>query len=264
MAEGARALGLRIFSAAVLATAALLATFIGGLAFLGLVLVFAGLVHREWFRVPDPARYRSALPLLVGCWAGAVAFQAFDAQTGILVTAAGGLAGAMLAIRAGHSAFMALAGAVYIGAPSLIFLHIRAVGLEPVIFLFVVVWITDTGAFAAGRLIGGPKLWPSVSPKKTWSGAIGGAVTGVGAGVAVAAIGGHPDVSIATVAAVSLVLSVAGQLGDLSESAWKRHFNVKDTGGIIPGHGGVMDRLDSLLFAAPVLAVLLPSGGGAS
>lgn len=264
MADGARALGLRIFSAAVLATAALLATMIGGLAFLALVLVFAGLVHREWFRVPDPGRYTGALPLLAGCWAGAIAFQAVDPQTGIVVTAAGALTGAVLAVRAGHSAFMAIAGAVYICVPSLVFLHIRAAGLEPVIFLFVVVWITDTGAFAAGRLIGGPRLWPSVSPKKTWSGAIGGGVAGVGAGTAVAAVHGHPGMALGTVAVASLALSVAGQLGDLSESAWKRHFNVKDTGGIIPGHGGVMDRLDSLLFAAPVLAVLLPSGGGPS
>ena len=111
-----------------------------------------------------------------------------------------------------------------------------------------VVWATDTGAFFAGRAIGGPKLWPAVSPKKTWAGAIGGLVAGIVAGLAMRGAGA--GASRAGAGAVSAGLSLAGQAGDLFESAVKRRFGAKDSGMIVPGHGGMMDRVDGLVFAA--------------
>ena len=136
------------------------------------------------------------------------------------------------------------------------------VGWAAVLFILVVVWATDIAAYFAGRGIGGPKLWPRVSPKKTWSGALGGTAAALVAGglvVALSGIGGF-----VTGAALAVPLSIAAQAGDLFESAVKRKFGVKDSGTIIPGHGGVLDRVDGL-FGAAALAWLLAGlglGGG--
>jgi len=125
-------------------------------------------------------------------------------------------------------------------------------GFAALMLVLLVVWATDIGGYFAGRLIGGPKLWPQVSPKKTWAGAIGGFVAslGVAAGFAVFDFGKTVPMLL-----LSAVLSVASQLGDLFESAVKRRFGVKDSSHIIPGHGGLMDRLDGFV-AAIVLAAL--------
>jgi phosphatidate cytidylyltransferase len=128
------------------------------------------------------------------------------------------------------------------------------------IFLFAVVWATDVAAYFAGRLIGGAKLCPAISPNKTWSGALAGVLAGTAAGVAVAVFGGiHP---IAPIIIVSLLLSVAAQFGDLFESALKRRFGVKDASHAIPGHGGLMDRLDGFIAAALAAALIGLARGG--
>lgn len=261
MASAGRALRIRIFSAAILATAALLATLMGGLAFVALVLIFSGLVHREWFRVSKGGRYMTAVGLLLACWAATAAWQVLDPATAALIAAVGGVATLAVAVLGGHGLIMSVGGYLYITVPALVFLQLRESGMELIVFLFVVVWLTDTGAFAAGKLIGGPKLWPSVSPNKTWSGAVGGMIAGCLAGGIAAWSLSLPAGDIGRAVLVGAVLSIAGQIGDLGESAWKRHFNVKDSGGIIPGHGGVMDRLDSLIVAAPVLALVQAAGG---
>jgi len=127
-------------------------------------------------------------------------------------------------------------------------------GLVGILFLFAVVWMTDVAAYFAGRALQGPKLWPKVSPNKTWSGAIGGAVAGTAGGVAVAAAGGFG--AIAAVVAVAFILSLVSQAGDLAESALKRRFGVKDASLLIPGHGGLLDRLDGFAAAVVVAALL--------
>lgn len=150
-----------------------------------------------------------------------------------------------------------LAGWLYMlsGAASLHWLRSdTAVGLIDVLFLLVVVWSSDIGAYIAGRLIGGPKLAPAISPGKTWSGAIGGLVCAMAIGLLVTRFAA-PGLVLHTLV-VAGGLSIASQLGDLLESACKRHFGVKDSGHLIPGHGGAFDRLDGVLAAAPV-AVLL-------
>ena len=133
-------------------------------------------------------------------------------------------------------------------------------GSESIFWILAVVWATDIGAYVCGRLIGGPKLAPAVSPKKTWSGAVGGLVW------AVVASGGlywayHHSIA-PFVALAALLLSVISQGGDLFESALKRRYQVKDSGALIPGHGGVMDRFDGLWAAAPVAALFCVILGG--
>lgn len=133
-------------------------------------------------------------------------------------------------------------------------------GLLATLWLFAVVWGTDIAAFFAGRAFGGPKLAPRISPKKTWSGAIGGAIAAVAAGVGVAAWGGASD--LLPVAVIALACSVAVVVGDLVESGVKRVYGAKDSSKLIPGHGGLMDRLDGFLFAATLAAVVGVARGG--
>lgn len=121
-------------------------------------------------------------------------------------------------------------------------------------FLIATVWVTDIAAYFVGRRFGGPKLWSRISPKKTWSGAIGGLVAGALAGVGAAAFYGREGLLVWF--GLAIVLSVVSQIGDLAESAVKRRFGVKDSGALIPGHGGMMDRVDGLVAAAVAAALL--------
>jgi phosphatidate cytidylyltransferase len=129
-----------------------------------------------------------------------------------------------------------------------------------VFWLFAVVWATDTAAYISGRLIGGPKLAPRFSPNKTWAGLIGGALAAALVGVIAATLMG--DAPMPSMALASAGLAVVAQAGDLVESALKRRFGVKDASTLIPGHGGVLDRLDGMLFAAPVFVALMMWTGG--
>ena len=156
-----------------------------------------------------------------------------------------------------------LAGLVYAGILLLGPVMLRrdpAVGLAAILFLFAVVWITDIAAYFTGRALGGPKLWPAVSPKKTWSGAIGGVIGAVVAGLAVVKLMGLGIAPMLVIVAAGL--SVVSQGGDLLESSIKRHFGAKDASQLIPGHGGLMDRLDGFLTAvlAAVMVGLLRGG----
>ncbi|WP_445493316.1 phosphatidate cytidylyltransferase [Rhodopseudomonas sp. RCAM05734] len=133
-------------------------------------------------------------------------------------------------------------------------------GFAALMFVLLVVWVTDIGGYFAGRGIGGPKLWPRISPKKTWAGAIGGLVLSlaVAAGFAWFGVG-----RLLPLLALAAVLTVVSQLGDLFESAVKRNFGVKDSSHIIPGHGGLLDRFDGYVFAVVVAALIGFLRGGA-
>jgi phosphatidate cytidylyltransferase len=133
-------------------------------------------------------------------------------------------------------------------------------GFAALMFVLVIVWVTDSGGYFAGRGIGGPKLWPSVSPKKTWAGAVGGFVASLAVACGFAAFDLGRTIPLLLAATV---LSVASQLGDLFESAVKRRFGVKDSSHIIPGHGGLMDRLDGFVAAVALAAVFGFLRGGA-
>jgi phosphatidate cytidylyltransferase len=160
--------------------------------------------------------------------------------------------------RDGNPAWHAL-GVLYLGLPALALAGLRAYptpaqGSWMVVGLFLIVWGTDTGALVFGKLIGGKKLWPAVSPGKTWAGTIGGSLTAVAVYALLAALLSlQPLLSLV----FALALSVVAHLGDLFESWVKRRFGTKDSGGLIPGHGGVLDRMDSLFACSVVLALLV-------
>ncbi len=152
-----------------------------------------------------------------------------------------------------------LAGIPYVGLAAASLLWLRAdpvVGARAVLFLLLVVWASDIGAYLAGRSIGGPLLAPAISPGKTWAGAAGGLLAAILVGLAV---GGARPASAAVLAGAAL--GIAAQAGDLLESAVKRGFGVKDSGRLIPGHGGLFDRVDGVLAAAPVAALLAMQAG---
>jgi phosphatidate cytidylyltransferase len=156
-----------------------------------------------------------------------------------------------------------IAGLLYAGVIALAPIILRrdpALGFVAIVFLFAVVWVTDIAAYFAGRTLGGPKLWVAVSPNKTWSGALGGALGGVVAALLVVKVAGL--VIAPMLVLVALALSIASQAGDLLESALKRQFGAKDASALIPGHGGLMDRLDGFLTAvlAAVMVGLLREG----
>ena len=133
-----------------------------------------------------------------------------------------------------------------------------AAGRVNVLFLVLAVWASDVGAYLAGRLIGGPRLAPRLSPGKTWAGAMGGlaAAAAIGTLVAMVCTAGHDTAALARAAALGAAVSVLGQGGDLAESCAKRCFGVKDSGRLIPGHGGLLDRLDAVLAVVPLAALL--------
>lgn len=163
----------------------------------------------------------------------------------------------------GKRFFWLIAGLLYIGAPCLALVFLRGdpeAGRQTVLWMFMLVWASDSGAYAFGRLIGGPRLAPAISPKKTWAGFIGGVFCAGAVGAVAATVLGKSTVLPLTV--VSLVMGAVTQLGDLLESWFKRHFGVKDTSNIIPGHGGILDRVDGLLAVAVATALIGLAGKG--
>ena len=151
---------------------------------------------------------------------------------------------------------------VVVAVPILVRDH-PALGALGILWIFAVVWGTDIAAYFTGRALGGPRLWPRLSPNKTWSGFAGGLVAAMLAGFLLGLVarlwGQHPPFDLWALTVLSGIASVVGQLGDLAESALKRHFDVKDSSRLIPGHGGVMDRLDAF-FAVCLLIGLLMLG----
>lgn len=146
-------------------------------------------------------------------------------------------------------------GALYVGLGFHYFIETRFIGLEYVMFVLLVVWTTDSGAYFVGRKLGKNKLWPEISPKKTVEGFIGGIVIAVIFAIAMQLT--YPFASSwLQLIVVTIIASIIGQMGDLVESAIKRHYGVKDSGNILPGHGGILDRFDSLLFVVPLLHFL--------
>ena len=255
-----RELKLRIISGVILAALALAVTWAGGYAFALFSVLIGALVFSEWSAMTRLV-LRGRRGLALG-WAS-IALAALALVTlGIfwaLPVVVAGVIAAILLYRRDHASRWLPTGIFYAGLAMISLEAVRggsSAGLMATIFLFAVVWSTDIMAFFFGRAIGGPKLAPRISPGKTWSGAIGGTLSGIVAGACVqVAAGGQ---GLARIVAIAFVLSVAGQIGDLFESWVKRRSGVKDSGRIIPGHGGVMDRVDALVVAATLaLAIVL-------
>lgn len=254
-------LGKRVASAAVLAPVALACLWYGGPAFVVLV-ALAGLgLAVEWVQLcrRAPAGWPSGLlpvAMLIGC--GLAAFGLYPAAALVLAAAAA----ALLLLPGANRASLA-AGVGYIAPAALALLWLRddpLAGRANLLFLLLLIWSSDIGAYLAGRLLGGPRLAPRISPGKTWSGAAGGLVAAIGVGWLVA-LWLAPPVAPVHLVLLAGGLGIAAQAGDLFESLVKRHFGVKDSGRLIPGHGGLLDRLDALLAVAPIAAALALMAG---
>lgn len=248
----------RTLSALVLGPAVLLSVAVGGWVFGAVICLFAALTIVEWVRLVEPGSGKSGIlpvvaagiaTLVVGMLFGATAGLAAAAVLTLLLVPACRFRGAR------HAGLLAFSVPyIAVGSYSMVWLREQpGIGFALLLFLLLVVWATDIGAYAAGRTIGGPKLAPRISPKKTWAGLGGGMAAAAAAGSGVAAWSGIG--SPAPAALLAAVLAVVAQAGDLFESAIKRRFNVKDSGRIIPGHGGLLDRVDGLLVAAPFFAL---------
>lgn len=256
------ALGQRVLSSLVLATVTVLAVLAGGWLFIAFTLVAVLVMAGEWTRLmPGPpgtarlpvAAAAAAVPMLAVLLLvnGSVELAA------ALVLVGAALAAAVAALVPGAAPDRAAGGVVYVGVPVLALVWLRTdvpAGLAHVLWLLLVVWATDICAYAVGRTLRGPKLVPRISPSKTWSGLIGGMVgAGVVGGVTALAFGA----GLAFPAALGVVLAAVAQAGDLFESFLKRRASVKDSGHLIPGHGGLLDRVDGLVTAAPLFAGLV-------
>lgn len=253
----------RVISAAVLAPVVIGLIYLGGWAYAGLVIAAAVLFLWEWFTITG-TRHVSA-SAFIG-YAALVVGGVLQAS-GLVLPSLGivllGAAATFAVSGFGKTGRWGAEGVVYSGLAmvSLYALRSGTSGLLFTFFLFFVVWATDIFAYFVGRALGGPKLMARVSPKKTWSGAIGGLVLAVLTGAGVVILGGADNIVLW--AGLAAVLSVVSQAGDLLESAIKRRFDVKDSSQIIPGHGGIMDRIDGLVAAA-ILAVLIGLVAGGS
>ena len=260
-------LRLRFASALVLGPLTLLMIYLGRPYFGIIMTVAASIMVWEWTRICHSGQLTRAGALSIG--AVAAAMMAVTLREYVIagwVLLAGAMAATYLSslsvARLGRPAWSAL-GVLYTGAPCGAVVWLRDLplqGMEIIYWLCFVVWATDTGAYMAGRLIGGPKLAPQISPNKTWAGLIGGMLSAMGVGIA--ASFAMPSSGALYLALMSALLAVVAQGGDLFESKFKREFGVKDSSNLIAGHGGFLDRLDGLLAASLFVAALAWTKGG--
>jgi phosphatidate cytidylyltransferase len=252
--RGSRNLLMRVIAALILAPTAIAIAWAGGWLWVGLVTMAAIGLYVEWLMIVGAGRDAG----VIATGTAALSLSGFCLASGqieaALVTVVLGVVSVAL-ICPGKRAWVT-AGLCYATAAEIASVLVRldqVWGFVALVLVLLVVWVTDIGGYFAGRGIGGPKLWPRVSPKKTWAGAIGGFI----ASLAIAgAFAGFGFGKMGPLLLLGAALSIASQLGDLFESAVKRRFGVKDSSQIIPGHGGLLDRLDGFV-AAIVLAALI-------
>jgi phosphatidate cytidylyltransferase len=256
----------RIVSAVILAPLFLALVYLGFPWFNVLIAAITTIMAAEFARMDGERGVKRRFLISGACLAAVVAMSALSGVAAIAVIVLAGAAVIVADYLSGRRGFSLVHAAVpYAALPALALIYVRGSGgdrngMISLYWLLAVVWGTDIGAYAFGRLIGGPKLAPAISPKKTWAGAIGGLLCGVGASIGVLAGFGLAIGRAAVLTA--LVAAVAAEVGDLLESALKRWYDVKDSGTLIPGHGGLMDRFDGLWAAAPVAALFCRLFGG--
>lgn len=238
-----------MISSIVLGIAALVAAWLGGNLFLLFWALAAFWVWMEWVDIVGAEPRNAVLPVGGAAMAGMCAALYYDAAAIAAVVAI--IGAGVVAATANEKRAWAAAGVIYAAlviVPAVILRADPAFGLIAILWLFAAVWTADIAAYFAGRFFGGPLLAPRISPKKTWSGALGGLAGGVAVSSIVALVAGLP-LRMGLILAAAVVV-IASQAGDLLESFVKRHFGVKDASTLIPGHGGMMDRLDGFLLAA--------------
>jgi phosphatidate cytidylyltransferase len=249
-------LGLRVASAVVLIVAAIWITGLGGWPFLVLISIGMALLAIEWGGMSAP---RAPVRVAAAVTAAILA-SVFLAHQGHFILAwmtvpVAALAAALIARGVAERAVDAGYGVLYItpAAVCLVWLRSTSQGYWWTLMLFACTWSADIGAFAVGNILKGPKLWPRFSPNKTWSGFIGGLIAASGAATLMAGLSVF-RLDLRAAALVGFTVGLATMAGDLWESALKRRFGVKDSGDLIPGHGGLLDRVDGLMFAVVVMA----------
>jgi len=258
-------LRLRILSALVLAPLAIVAIWFGGLFFAALIVAASIIMAWEWGRLCGGSGPGWAKPALIGAvMISVVGAALWGIATGVLLALAGAVLVWWVALhdRAAAPLWLA-AGGLWVALPCIILLWLVQsgnAGRGTLLWMFAVVWATDIGAFAVGRRLGGPLLAPRWSPRKTWAGLIGGIFCAALVGWVVA--GAFGATAVLPLVLISAGLAIIEQFGDLAESVAKRRFGVKDASGLIPGHGGLLDRLDGLLAVIPAVALLTLFDGG--
>jgi phosphatidate cytidylyltransferase len=258
--QGSRNLWTRVAAALVLAPLAIAAAYAGSWWWIAPVTLLAIGLFVEWLTVVGSAREKSVVAAGVAALAVAGLCLGFArVELALAALALGVAATALLSVRQRR---WTSAGFLYAGAAQMGSVLVRfdtATGFIALVFVLLIVWVTDIGGYFAGRGIGGAKLWPRVSPNKTWAGAIG----GFGASLVVASGFAALDLGRSwPLLMLAAVLSVIAQLGDLFESAVKRRFGVKDSSHIIPGHGGLMDRLDGYIAVIALASIFGLLRGG--
>jgi phosphatidate cytidylyltransferase len=259
MAFKVREMGLRAASAVVLAPLAVFAVWLGGPWILAVMLAACVLLAAEWAKMSARTAWKPMFGAVAAALLAAVAVtHVAGLSFGLVLMVFGAALAGVFARSRGLSAVDAAYGVLYIGWPAVLMIWLRdgtsAVGFYWVTLAFAVTWSADIAAFLVGSIVGGPKLWPRFSPNKTWSGFIGGLTAATLAGVLMATLPEMGAPNLAWSAMLGLAGGLATMAGDLWESALKRRFGVKDAGDLIPGHGGLLDRVDGLMFAIVVIA----------
>lgn len=249
---------MRFLTALVFGTVALWLTWVGGASFAIFSWVIGILVLHEWIKITEInwQKLQKVISYLAYLGFGYLLVLDYDAPVTLTYIL---LSVSIVALCAGRKAAWVAGGYLYAVLPVMSLTYVRGdepFGFGAIIFLYAVVWGTDIAAYFNGRAIGGPKLAPQFSPNKTWSGAIGGAMAGVAGGTLVAYLALDTSPANLSIPFLALALSVVSQIGDISESWVKRHFGVKDSGVLLPGHGGFMDRVDGLVYAAILLYLI--------
>jgi phosphatidate cytidylyltransferase len=245
----------RLLSGVAMAAGVALFTFSGPAPFAAMVVGVSLLVSWEWARLVHGPETGILVAVQIGAVAAAGLLAAsLSPGLGLLALSIGAILAALLSL--GRHGFFASLGVLYAGLPAVALIWLRSddsLGLRAAIFLILIVATADTAALLSGRLLRGPLLWPRISPNKTWSGFIG----ALAASAVVGALFWFvvQEGSAVRLAAAGAVLAAVAQAGDLAESALKRRFGAKDTGSILPGHGGVMDRVDGLVAAASAVGL---------
>jgi phosphatidate cytidylyltransferase len=248
----------RVVSGLAVAALALAMLLWGPMPFAILLGLVAAAMSWEWNRIVRGTGEDVIAAVHIATALGVAGLAAFGmAGLGLAAVAVGGVTVAALAVGSGHIA-LSCAGVFYTGLPVIALVWLRgsdgSLGLLAVLFILLAVAATDTAAYFTGRALGGPKLWPSVSPNKTWSGLVGGVTAAALTGAVFPWISGSGW--WVWLAGLGLVLGCVAQAGDLAESALKRHFDVKDASDLIPGHGGFMDRMDGIVTASVAAALI--------
>lgn len=245
-----------MLSALALIPFVVLLVYLGGWPFALLVAAAAAMMQFEWLQMMYRPRSGPALCSALAISAAMLLVQAQLHAAALLALAVSG-ALAWLGTDGSRSRWWIALGAVWFGVPCAALVWLRGTdtgGADAVLWTLLMIWAADSGAYFAGRSIGGPKLAPRISPNKTWAGLLGGMIVASVTSVVFALIWGAP--AILPGAMLALLLAPWSQVGDLAESAVKRHVGVKDSGALIPGHGGILDRVDALLFAVPAVALV--------